>query len=134
MNDSKKLVVDLLRLFDLQAKEIDLNSSKEIFCKCSLMPDKFYFQTKLAKMATDLVFDEQFEFTNLELSYLDTCYLDIGIFEYSKQSKAQYLGSSLIKLNYSNIETKKILTKNLKFEAKRNEVNQEFKQNFLLNY
>ena len=81
------------------------------------MPDKFSFQTKLFQVARDMTVDEQFEFNYVELNHLDACYLEISLYEFDKQTKGEYLGSTMTKLNYSNIESRKILIKDLKVNS-----------------
>ncbi|CAF0721932.1 unnamed protein product [Brachionus calyciflorus] len=112
LSDSQKLVVDLLRIFDLQFK--DTNPNSDLYCKCALMPDKLSYQTKLIKRNSNPIFEEQFEFDYLDTAKLDTRYLEISIHELDKVTKEDCLGVVNIKLNYSNIESKKIFLKEIK--------------------
>ena len=120
-SDTHRLVVKLLSLFDLNMKEI--NSQNELFLKCSLVPNKFSYDTKLFKPLQDTVLEENFEFNNLESSELDTSFLEIELLEFDKESKSNFLGSTMVQLNYSNIEMNSILVKDLKANPKRIKVN-----------
>ncbi|RMZ95836.1 synaptotagmin-5 isoform X1 [Brachionus plicatilis] len=112
LSDSQKLIVDLLRVFDLQFK--DTNPNSDLYCKCTLMPDKSSFQTKLIKRNSNPVFEEQFEFDCLDSSKLDSRYLEISMNEVDKVTREDCLGMCGLKLNYQNIESKKIFLKEIK--------------------
>ena len=122
-SEANRLVVDLFRVYDLNMSEFDM-SNEYLFCKCTLMPEKFSFQTKLNELASAIFFDEQFEFNYLESSHLDTYYLDVSIFEYEKESTSEPVGTVSLKLNYPNVETKKIFHKQLKFIPNKPEVSE----------
>ncbi len=106
--EAQKLVVDILRVFDLK-------SDTDTYCKCTLMPDKIAYQTKVVRHAVDPIFEEQFEYDSLEISKLESRYLELSIHELDKTtSKEECLGLTILKLNYSNSETKKIFLKDFK--------------------
>ena len=125
VNDSQKLLVDLLRLFDLQEKAVS-SLENDIFCKCTLMPSKMSHHSKLVRFSANPIFEESFEFEYLDPADLADCYLEISLFELplyaTKDEIRECLGTAVIKLNYSNIEIKKMFVKELKPFAKPNEV------------
>lgn len=112
LSDSQKLVVDLLRIFDLQFK--DNSSNLDIYCKCTLLPDKVSFQTKAIKRSTNPIFEEQFDFDYLDVAKMESRSLEISIHELDKLSTDDCIGVLSYKLNLSNIEPKKIFLKDLK--------------------
>lgn len=114
------MVVNLLSLFDLNTSEII--NQKEVFLKCSLIPNKISYDTKLFQSMQDTVLEENFEFNNLESSDLDTSFLEIELFEFDKDTKGNFLASTMVQLNYSNIEMNSILVKDLKTNSKRVQV------------
>jgi hypothetical protein len=106
--ETQKLVVDILRVFDLKA-------AADTYCKCTLMPDKISYQTKLVRHAVDPIFEEQFEFDSLDSVKLESRYLELSIHELDKPaSKDECLGLTILKLNYPNTETKKIFLKDFR--------------------
>lgn len=113
LSDSSKLVVDILRIFDLELKDNGTCSS-DIYCKCVLMPDKVTYQTKLIKRSQNPIFEEQFDFDYLDSLKLDSRYLEISVHELDKATREDCLGVAVIKLNYPNIETKKIFLRDIK--------------------
>lgn len=153
-NESQKLIVEILRIFDLNFDEessstctsptltnsftikdnlINSNNSNnggnsnnvttngDLYCKCSLMPDKHSFETKVAKQAPNLVFDEKFEYDNLDVQKLEMRYLEISVHEIDKSSNDSCLGVCYLKLNHSAIEKKNIFVKELRPASKSNE-------------
>lgn len=125
MSDCQRLIVDILRIFDMTVatRQDTEPSTVDILCKCILMPDKLSFSTKPIKMCSNPIFEEQFDFRFLEASHLESCFLEISLVELDKQSREEYcIGSSIIRLNYSNIEMRKIFLKDFKIYSKTNEV------------
>lgn len=119
-SETHKLVVNLLCLFDLITSEII--NQKELFLKCSLIPNKLSYDTKLFQSLQDTVLEENFEFNNLESSDLDISFLEIELFEFDKDTKGNFLASTMVQLNYSNIEMNSVLVKDLKTNSKRVQV------------
>ena len=106
--EAQKLDVDILRVFELK-------TSADTYCKCTLMPDKISYQTKIVKHTSDPVFEEQFEFDQLDSGKLESRYLEISIHDVDKNtSKDECMGLATIKLNYTSIETRKIFLKDFK--------------------
>lgn len=120
LNDSQKLTVDLLRIIDLQFK--DTNPNSDLYCRCALMPDKSSYQTKLVKRSSNPIFEEQFEFDCLDMSKLDSRYIEISVNEVDKVTREDCLGMFGFKLNYQNIENKKIFLKEIKPFVRQSEV------------
>ncbi len=118
-SESQKLVVDLLRAFDLQLKD---SIQADTYCKCTLMPEKISFRTKIVKRNTNPIYEEKFEFVNVELSRLESRYLEISLFELDKLSNDECLGSTYLNLNAGSIENKKMFLKDLKTSFKTDEV------------
>jgi len=118
--ESKNLVVKLHRVFDLKSNEV--TSTKDLYCKCKLIPDTFSYDSKLVKASNEMLIEEKFEFNYLELSDLDTCFLEVSLLIYCPDSRDELLGSSLVRLNYSNIESRQLLVKDLKPATKKHEV------------
>ena len=112
LSDSQKLVVDLLRIFDLQFK--DSTSNLDVYCKCTLLPDKLSFQTKPVKRTTNPIFEEQFDFDYLDVAKMESRSLEISIHEIEKLSRDDCIGVLNFKLNLATIETKKIFLKDMK--------------------
>jgi hypothetical protein len=152
LNESQKLIVEILRIFDLNFDDENssactsptlinsfnignnlLNSNNlnngnnniiangDLYCKCTLMPDKNSYETKLAKQAPNLVFDEKFEYDNLDVQKLEMRYLEISIHEIDKSSNDNCIGVCFLKLNHSAIEKKNIFVKELRPASKSNE-------------
>ena len=120
LSDSQKLIVEILRVFDLALKENGSNS--DVFCKCTLMPNKLSFQTKVVENSSNPIFEEQFEFELVESTNLESNHLEISLFEFDKFSKGECIGICVVRLNFSNIEIKKIFLKDFKPNPKINEV------------
>lgn len=118
-SETNKLIVNLLRVFDIKLES--LSSSSELYCKCTIMPDKFSYDTKLVLAMQDIVFEEQFEFNYLDASHLNACSLEISLYEFNKSfdTTGECLGSTTVRLDYSSIEMKKILVKDLKRNTKK---------------
>ena len=112
------MVVEILRVFDLEGKDLVNNDT---YCKCSLMPDKLSFNTRIAKKSTNPIYEDTFEFDNLEMAKLDSRYLEISVFELDKQ-KEDCLGTTYLKLNYPTVDIKKIFLKDLKSSLRNKEV------------
>jgi hypothetical protein len=150
-NESQKLIVEILRIFDLNFDEDssstctsptltnsfninnlissnnlnngnnNITANGDLYCKCSLMPDKHSYETKVAKQAPNLVFDEKFEYDNLDVQKLEMRYLEISVHEIDKSSNDSCLGVCYLKLNHSAIEKKNIFVKELRPASKSNE-------------
>ena len=86
------------------------------------MPDKIFFLSKSVKRSQNPIFEEKFEFVNLELSKLESKYLLISLIQLEK-AKEECLGATVIKLNYQSIEANQIFLKDLKSSLKSTEVN-----------
>jgi hypothetical protein len=79
------------------------------------MPDNIVKQTKVVKRSIDIVIEELLEFENLDISQLVSRYFEISVHELDKvKSKEECIGVASLKLNFSNIEDKRIFTKDLK--------------------
>lgn len=120
LSNSQKLIVDLLRIFDLQFK--DNNQNSDLYCKCTLMPDKSSYQTKFIKRNSNPVFEEQFEFDCFDMNKLDSRYLEISVNEIDKVTREECLGMFGLRLNYQNFDTKKIFLKEIKPFVRSSEV------------
>ena len=101
LSDTQTLGIDILRVLDLKVNETNSSSDPEntsnpmdIYCKCTLMPDKFSYQTRSVAKAADLVFEERFEFDNVDVGKLDSRFLDISVFE-SMPASSSPLASSV---------------------------------------
>ena len=116
--DAQKLIVNILRVFDL---EFDDEILMDTFCKCTLMPDKISFNTKVIKRNKNPIYEEKFEYENLELSKMDSRYLLISFYQMDKL-KEDCLGAIILKLNYPNIDSNQIFIKDLKASLKSTEV------------
>lgn len=123
ITESQKLVVDLVRVFDLPqssgASSPNPNSTNfvvdtEVYCKCTLLPDKVSFQSKSVKRSTNPIFEQQFEFDCLDLAKMDARFLEISIHELDKFNKDDCIGVSTLKLNLPNIETKNMFLREFK--------------------
>jgi hypothetical protein len=130
VSDCQRLIVDIIRIFDLtiikqqqqqdeqQQQQQTSSNNIDILCKCMLLPDKTVFTTKSVKLNANPLFEEQFEFKFIDSTHLDTCFLEISLYELdlSKKSSEEICLAStpLIRLNYSNIESKKIFLKDFK--------------------
>lgn len=120
LSDSQKLIVDLLRIFDLQFK--DCNQNSDLYCRCTLMPEKSSFQTKFIKRNSNPVFEEQFEFDGFDMNKMESRYLEISLHEIDKVTREECLGMLGLRLNYQNIEAKKIFLKEIKPFVRSSEV------------
>jgi hypothetical protein len=128
VSDCQRLIVDIIRIFDLtiikqqqqqqDEQQTTSNNNIDILCKCMLLPDKTVFTTKPVKLNANPLFEEQFEFKFIDSTHLDTCFLEISLYELdlNKKSGEEICLASipLIRLNYSNIESKKIFLKDFK--------------------
>jgi Ca2+-dependent lipid-binding protein len=85
------------------------------------MPDKITRQTKVTRKTLNPIFEETFEF-GLEREHLENRFLIIDIFNYDKNCKHECIGFAKVPLNSTNIETKKILLKEIKPSIKLSEV------------
>lgn len=121
--DSHKLIVDILRIFDLANARGDLYA--DLYCKCTLLPEKQSFQTKSTKRMSDPVFDDQLEFERIELSSFEFRSLEVALYECDKYGRDECIGLTYFRLNNQNIETKKIFLKDLRPSNKSNEVSFE---------
>lgn len=126
MSDCQRLIVDILRVFDMSVttrQDVE-PTTVDIFCKCILMPDKLSFNTKPMKMCSNPIFEEQFEFRFLESVHLELCFLEINLIELDKATRDEYcIGCTVIRLNYSNIEIRKSFLKDFKIFSRSNEDN-----------
>lgn len=134
LSESQKLVVDLVRVLDLPAPPQHSHltnghghghghstsvESADVFCKCTLLPDKLSFQSKAVKRSSNPIFEQQFEFDYLEMSKMDARFLEISIHELDKDD---CLGVATLKLNLPNIETKNMFLRDFKPYIKTEEV------------
>jgi hypothetical protein len=107
--EAQKLVIDILRVFDLKS------SGADTYCKCTLMPDKISYQTRVVRHAVDPVYEEQFEYDSLDSGKLDSRYLELGVYEIDKAtSKDECIGITILKLNYPSVEVRKIFLKDFR--------------------
>lgn len=120
LSESQKLVVDLVRVLDLTPTA----SNQDIYCKCTLLPDKISFQTRSVKRSTNVVFEQQFEFDYLDLTKMDNRFLEISIHEFDKYNKDDCVGVTTLKLNLPNIETKIMFLRDFKPWIPTGEVNE----------
>lgn len=74
--------------------------------------------------SSDLVFEDQFRFDGLDMAKLETRYVEITLHELmdSRGAKDECIGVAMLKLNYSNIETKKIFLKDFRAPSKSEDV------------
>lgn len=74
--------------------------------------------------SSDLVFEDQFRFDGLDMAKLETRYVEIALHELmdSRGAKDECIGVAMLKLNYSNIETKKIFLKDFRAPSKSEDV------------
>jgi hypothetical protein len=125
VSDLQKLVVDLVRVFDLQFKQQAIEADQqqqqqqqqpiEIYCKCTLLPDKLSFQTKMVKRSANPIFEQQFDFDYLDLAKMDSRFLEISIHECdAKFNRDDCIGVTTLKLNLPNIETKNMFLRDFK--------------------
>lgn len=125
MTDSQKLVVDLVRVFDLPIGSLADSSSSlsEFYCKCTLLPDKIAYQSRAVKRSANPIFEQQFEFDYLDLGKMDARFLEISIHELDKScNKDECMGVSTLKLNLPNIETKSMFVRDFKPWIRNSEV------------
>lgn len=119
MHDTSKLMVDIIRCFDLQPKYF--SDIADPYCKCTLMPDKLSLKTKVSRKTLNPIFEETFEF-ELERDHFESRYLIIEVFDYDKFSKDECIGYFKVALNNVNFDNKKILLKELKQPLKLSQV------------
>ncbi len=125
MPDMERLIVDIMRVFDISLHPSRPESiDSDIYVKCTLMPDKQIYSTKSVKMTANPLFEEEFEFKFISTSHLESCHLELSLLETEKSTREETcLGICLIRLNYSNIEMKKTFLKEFKLASKSNEDN-----------
>ena len=130
LSDTHQLIVDILRIFDLhkesnQSTTMTMsngniqqvnNYNTEIYCKCTLLPDKQSFKTSLLKRVSDPIFEEKIEFEKVESGSLEHASLEIALYEcdrnYSRSNEC--IGITYFRLNNQNIENKKVYLKDLR--------------------
>jgi Ca2+-dependent lipid-binding protein len=88
------------------------------------MPDKVSFNTKVSKRNKNPIYEEKFEYENIELTTkMDSRYLLISLYQVtSGGSKEDCLGATILKLNYASLESNQIFLREIKASLKSSEV------------